>query len=134
MGSNLDPRVTNPKKRYEADRVKGGAHRQYRSRESLEKYMKNAGELFGESPNLRKKAGYSDLSFNVYVLTVIALCVVLFWFVIWAGATQSVGALQKKKNEPNWSFIIESAGDSTNTTSRQIGFKDDGTVVWREKK
>lgn len=56
MGTNLDPSVRDPKRRYEADRgTKGGAHRSYRDPASLKRYMKNAGKLFGESPNLRKK-------------------------------------------------------------------------------
>lgn len=56
MGTNLDPRITNPRRRYDADRgAKGGAHRMYRDPKAQSNWDKNALELFGESPNLRKK-------------------------------------------------------------------------------
>lgn len=52
MGTNLDPNIRDPKRRYEADKAgKGGVHRPDRKGN----FLKNAGKLFGESPNLRKK-------------------------------------------------------------------------------
>ena len=53
MGTNLNPDIRDPRRRYEADTVKGRAHRSYRSKEARDNWDKNAGELFGESPNLR---------------------------------------------------------------------------------
>ena len=55
MGTNLDPNIRNPQKRYEADGGKKAFHRDGRNPEFRKKFDKNAGELFGESPNLRKK-------------------------------------------------------------------------------
>ena len=55
MGTNLDPRVTDPKRRYEADGGKKLFHRQGRDPVARDNFLKNAGRLFGESPNLRKK-------------------------------------------------------------------------------
>lgn len=58
MGTNLDPSIRDPRRRYEADRgTKKGVHRSNRDATSRANWDKNAGELFGESPNLRKKDG-----------------------------------------------------------------------------
>jgi hypothetical protein len=52
MGTNLDPRISNPQRRYKADgSVKGQVHRP----DPEKNFMRNAGPLFGESPNLREK-------------------------------------------------------------------------------
>ena len=55
MGTNLDPGITDPKRRYKADACKGVHHRDGRYPESSRRFLKNAGKLFGESPNLRRK-------------------------------------------------------------------------------
>ena len=51
MGTNLNPSIRDPKRRYEADGGKKGVQRP----DPEGKFLRNAGKLFGESPNLRKK-------------------------------------------------------------------------------
>lgn len=55
MGSNLNPDIRDPRKRYESDGGKKAVHRDGRNPAFRKSFEKNAGELFGESPNLRKK-------------------------------------------------------------------------------
>jgi hypothetical protein len=52
MGTNLNPNISNPQRRYKAD---GSVKGQYHRPDPKGNFMKNAGKLFGESPNLREK-------------------------------------------------------------------------------
>ena len=55
MGTDLNPRIKDPKRRHAADVRKGLSHRSNLDGESRERWERNAKRLFGESPNLRKR-------------------------------------------------------------------------------